>query len=223
MFRVLLCCVLTIGGIGVLVSVGSAQHCVSPVRSSIVVQPTATYQSAYQAVVTPQVSYANVSHGYSANYANNHANYQQFFVPLYGVNYDRYRDGYTEGKTEGRTEELLRALVEEVRELRRQNGGSPSTIPKADLGPTPSLDGKLALKSGDQIKAADVLKIACAKCHTGDTAKGEFPLFEDGEARTLSRLEKRAVWLQVNGGTMPPPGSPRLTEEAKAALRNWSK
>jgi hypothetical protein len=223
MFRVLLCLVLVVGGLGLLVSVGSAQHCVSPVRSNVVV----AHQSAYQTIVTPQVSYANVSHanvshGYSQNY-NNHANYQQFFVPLYGVNYDRYRDGYTEGKSEGRTEELLRALVEEVRELRRQNGGSPSTIPKADLGPSPSLDGKLALKSGDSIKAADVLKIACAKCHSGDTAKGEFPLFEDGESRTLSRLEKRAVWLQVNGGTMPPPGSPRLTEEAKSALRAWSK
>ena len=156
----------------------------------------------------------------SHNYSHGYASHQQFFVPLYGVNYDRYKDGYTEGKAEGRTEELLRALVEEVRELRRQ-GGSASATPKADLGP--AIDGKLSLRSGDTVKASDVLKVACAKCHTGDASKGEFPLFEDGESRLLSRLEKRAVWMKVNDGTMPPPGSPRLTEEAKTALRSWAK
>jgi mono/diheme cytochrome c family protein len=66
-----------------------------------------------------------------------------------------------------------------------------------------------------------VLTRHCAKCHTGENAKGDFALFS-APGTLDSGVDKGKVWQMVSSNKMPPKRQPRLGTDEVEALRNWT-
>lgn len=113
-------------------------------------------------------------------------------LPLYGAGYTG--TGYG---TDDETKELLKQLLQEVKQLRQDLASKGGDAPAGDPVGTLSLTAP---------SVQTVMTKSCASCHTGEKARKGFQLYtDDGKTVRLSGPDRRAVEQLVKAGQMPPP------------------
>lgn len=134
-------------------------------------------------------------------------------VPAYGVGYPA-AVAVPQATTEAKLEALLQRLEQQL------GTGSVAT-PEQRASVQPQGDG-----------AAAILSAHCAKCHTGEAAKGGFPIFQHpGLLASLDKGSRARILLECGENAMPPPpvgktpqDNPNALSDAElAVLRQWQK
>ena len=126
-------------------------------------------------------------------------------LPAYGASYV--------GGGDDETKELLKKILEKLDQLSK-----PQPIPPSPDGPpVPPLAAQ-----APKVDPFAVIKDKCAKCHTGDAAKGDFQLMtDDAKYVRLNGVSRKAVLDRIDGrgGVMPPPPNKALSQAEKDAIR----
>lgn len=104
-------------------------------------------------------------------------------------------------------EKLQEALIEELRERRKevqklQSERTPANAPASKTS-----------EEANDFTPETILRVACGKCHMNGKTKGDF-----GISFPLDNEAKAQIADVLRRGTMPPPGEPKLTEEARETL-----
>ena len=75
-----------------------------------------------------------------------------------------------------------------------------------------------------------VIRTHCLSCHGDPSIKGGLDMRtvekilkggDSGDAVKPGDPSKGSLWAQIEGGEMPPPGKPRLTDAEKKLFRDW--
>lgn len=119
----------------------------------------------------------------------------------------------------------LKGIKKEIANLRAGSGSAGHTPPTGTDGDVDERPADPPVSGGSDLETTAVgwLRTACAKCHSGQQAKGAFQMFESDGQTALQWTAPRLILIDqvVYENSMPPSPNAKATAEQYNSVRAW--